>query len=141
MSWLDTLDIDVTTPGATFTATVPGDRLWTIRTVYAVAQLDAGGAPSRYYQLEIATSTGTVALVAAPNAAGDSAQDEITWANCPAASIAVTGVGVVVAPFSPPVLYPGYVLTGTIVNAVLGDAWTTARVWYDYVLTSGGVPA
>lgn len=137
MAWLDTFAVTIAPGATTWVATVPGDRLWMIRTVYTVAVLDAGGSPNRSYTLTVATSTGPVSVVGAPNAVGDSGTDKITWANAPSASIAAGGVGVVVAAFVVPTLWPGYTLTGTIAGAVGTDHWTTARVWYDYALTSG----
>lgn len=135
MSWLDTVEVDDGIETPTWTIVVPGDRLWSIRTIFTVAARDTGGTPSRSYLLTVATSTGIVAAVAATDAGTEPGTETITFANAPSSIVAVGGDAVAVAPMVLPTLYPGYTITCDIVNAVGADRWTSARVWYDYVLS------
>lgn len=120
-----------------FEFTVPGDKNWKIRSVLATVERGAGGAPGRAYQLTVATSTGPVAVVGAPDAGTDPGTATITWANAPASKSEAGSQGIVLAPFNPPTLEPGYTITGTILNPVSGDIWLSALVWYDFALTGG----
>lgn len=136
---LDTLAVPIAPGATTFVATVPGDRRWVIRTVIATCVRDAGGAPDRSYTLTVATSTGPVAIMPADDLGTEPGAETITWCNAPAAAVTVAGLSVVVAPMALPSLQPGYTVTGEIIGAVGADAWVSATVWYDYVLT-GGAP-
>lgn len=132
---LDTTAAVIAPAAITFQFVVPGDKVWTIRSVIAFATRAAGGTPDRAYLLEVATSTGTVSAVGAPDAGTDPGTCTITWANCPAAAVDSGNLGVVIAPFNPPILQPGYTITGTILNPAAGDTWAAATVWYDFALT------
>lgn len=126
----------VVAPGATsFQFVVPGDKVWTIRSVIATCTRASGGAPDRAYLLEVATSTGVVAAVGAVDAGDEPGTCTITWANCPASSVASANIGVSVAPFNPPTLQPGYTITGTITSPAAGDSWDGATAWYDFAYT------
>lgn len=138
MILLDTIGAVIAPGDLTFAFTVPGDRYWQIRTVIAVATRDVGGAPDRAYLLTVATSTGPVSIVGAADAGDEPGTCTVTWANVPASAVASGAVGVVVAPFAPPVLYPGYTVTGEITSPAAADEWQSATVWYEYVLTSAG---
>lgn len=124
------------TPGApTFSFLVPGDKLWSIRSIVAVASTATGGAPARGYVLTVSTSTGPVLVVGASDAGTEPATVTITWANAPGSTVTAGAIGTVVAPFASPVLRPGYTIVGTIDNPAVGDTWVSATVWYDYTPT------
>lgn len=130
-----TLAATITPASPTFAFLVPGDKLWAIRSIVAVAHTAIGGAPDRGYMLSVATSTGNVMVVGASDAGTEPATVTITWANAPGSTVTAGAIGTVVAPFASPVLYPGYTLTGTIDNPAVGDTWISATVWYDYTPT------
>lgn len=132
---LTTLAATITPGDQSFTFTVPGDKLWTVRSVIAVASRAVGGAPDRAYTLVVNTSTGPVAAVGAPDRGTEPGQCTVTWANAPASAVDAGNLGVVLAPFNPPVLYPGYTITGAIIAAAGADTWLRATVWYDFTLT------
>lgn len=124
----------VIAPGATtFTFLVPGNQLWSIRSVYAVATRDAGGAPDRAYKLTVSAGATIVALTGAPDAGAEPGTCAVTWANAPGGSVDSDDLGFVLAPFNPPQLQPGYTIAGEITNAAGADEWASATCWYDFV--------
>lgn len=133
---LTTLAATLAPGDLTFVFTVPGDKRWKIRSVYAVASRDTGGAPDRAYTLEVATSTGIVIAVGATDAGAEPGDCTVTWANAPGATSEAGAHGVTLAPFNPPTLAAGYTITGTIVNPAPLDEWSLATVWYDFVNTT-----
>lgn len=106
-----------------------------MRSVYAVASRVAGGIPARSYSLIVTTSTGPVAASGAVDAGDEPGDCTITWCNSPPAASDSAAHGIVVAPFNPPTLEPGYKIIGTIVAPALGDAWISATAWYEFVST------
>lgn len=120
--------------GGQFYFTVPGHQRWTPRSVYAVASRAAGGAPDRSYLLTITNGTDVVANVGAADNGTEPGSCDVTWALCPAASVASGPVGVSVAPLAPMVLPAGYLIGGSIIAPAVGDAWVSAVCWYEYVL-------
>lgn len=122
--------------GSTFTFTVPGQQLWTVRTVVATVSRAAGGSPTRTYTLTVTNGTTTVAVVPADDLGTEPGTETITWANAPATDVTSGASSYVVAPMRLPQLFPGYKLTGTIVNGVVSDSWLTAVVWYEYGYTT-----
>jgi len=133
---LTTLAADIGPGDQTFTFVVPGDKLWRIRSVIATCARASGGAPDRSYTLVVSTSTGPVSAVGATDAGDEPGDCTITFTNCPPSAVASGNIGVSVAPFNPPTLYPGYTIVGTIVNPAGADEWTSATVWYDFTLTT-----
>lgn len=124
-------------PGAlTVTFLVPGHEIWTPRTVRALADRGAGGAPNRSYMLTIGDGQNIVAQVGAADAGTDPGSCDVTWANMPAASSASGALGVTVAPLGPFRLPAGYLLTATIDSPAAGDQWTNAICWYDYAYSA-----
>lgn len=119
----------------TFTAVVPGQQLWTIRSILAVATRGAGGAPNRSYLLSFTDGTSTVAQMGAADAGTDPGTCTITWADASPAAIGLGNAGFSLAPIVRSPLPPGYNIIGTFKGNVAGDAWTSARVWFDYVDT------
>lgn len=133
---LTTLAAELAPGDQTFTFVVPGDKQWKIRSVYAVAARDTGGAPDRAYTLTVATSTGIVLAVGAADAGSEPGDCTVTWTNAPGATSEAGMHGVTLAPFNPPTLQPGYTIVGTIVNPAAADEWSLATVWYDFALTT-----
>lgn len=122
-----------TISGTTFTFVVPGHQRWKVRSVVAVASTHVGGAPNRGYSLTITNGVTTVVASGASDAGTEPATVTVSWADMPVSSITIGNVGVSVGAVTLPWLEPGYVLTGTIIGAVAGDAWTSGTAWYDYV--------
>jgi hypothetical protein len=122
-----------TLTGTTFSFVVPGHQLWMVRSVVAVASTHVGGQPNRGYTLTIARGTTTVAKAGADDAGTEPATVTVTWADMPASSVGAGNVGTSVGAVTFPTIEPGYVLTGTILNSVAGDAWTSATCWFEFV--------
>lgn len=122
-------------PATTFAFTVPGQQNWSLRSVFAQCTRGAGGTPNRAYVLTITNGSLTVTSVGADDAGTDPGTCSVTWASVQAQALGSGSVGVSVAPLPKLQLHPGYVITGTIINSVAGDAWTRANVWFDYVET------
>lgn len=99
----------------------------------AVASTASGGQPNRGYTLGITDGTSLVAQVGADDGGDEPATVTATWADAPAGIVSSGSLCTVVAPLPALTLKPGYVITGTIVNAVTDDTWLSALVWYDYV--------
>lgn len=131
-----TLAADIEQPTVLFQFVVPGDKFWKIRSVLAVCSKDVGGAPDRAYLLTVSTSTGPVLAVGAADAGNEPGTCTITWTNAPGAASSAGAAGVSVAPFNPPTLDPGYVITGSIESPAPADTWVSATVWYDFALTN-----
>lgn len=121
-----------TISGTTFTFVVPGHQLWTIRSIVGVASTHAGGQPNRAYNLTVTNGATTVVAAAATDAGTEPATVTVTWANMPVSDVTAGNIGVSVGAMVLPTLEPGYVLTGTILGAVGGDAWSSAVAWYTY---------
>lgn len=134
---LTTLAAPIDGPTILFQFIVPGDKLWKIRSVLAVATRDVGGTPDRTFLLTVSTSTGPVLAVAADDAGAEPGICTVTWTNAPGSHSDAGPLGVSLAPFNPPTLYPGYVITGSIENGAAGDTWESATVWYDFTPSSG----
>lgn len=125
------------TPGAPdVTFLVPGHELWMPRSIFAIADRAAGGAPDRSYTLQISDGANVVAQVGAVDAGDEPGTCDVTFANAPAAAVNAGTVGITLAPLAPLRLPAGYTLTVTIVNPAVGDTWVTAVCWYDFVLSS-----
>lgn len=135
MTLLTTASAELLVPSLTFEFVVPGDKKWTIRSVLAVASREPGGAPDRAYTLVVATSTGPVAAVGAPDNGTEPGTCTVTWTNAPGSSVEAGNQGVSLAPFNPPELQPGYTIVGTIIDPAAGDFWLSATVWYEFVNT------
>jgi len=119
--------------GITFVFVVPGHQVWLPRTFTALANRAAGGIPNRAYTLTITDGTSVVARVGAADAGTEPGTCQVTWGNTAANAIGAGGVGTSVAPLGPFTLKPGYVITGTIENPAVGDAWVSASCWTDFV--------
>lgn len=115
------------------TFVVPGHQLWVVRSIHADVHRGAGGAPNRSYLLKITDGTTTVLQVGAGDAGTEPGTCSITFADTPASSVAAGSVGTVVAPLGVLKLFPGYVVTLTILNPAGADAWLDAAVWADWV--------
>lgn len=114
---------------------VPGHQIWKPRSFRATATRGAGGAPDRSYLLTITDGTNVVAAIGADDAGTEPGSIDVTWALMPAAVSSAGAFAVSVAPLAPFSLRPGYQITGTILGAVSGDAWTDVVAWYDYSYT------
>lgn len=114
---------------------VPGHEVWSPRSIFAIADRGAGGAPNRSYTLVVTDGTNIVAQVGADDAGAEPGTCDITFANAPAASVSAGTVGISLAPLAPFRLPAGYTLTVNINNAVAGDTWVFAACWYDFVLS------
>lgn len=124
------------TPGDTdATFLVPGHELWMPRSIFAIADRAAGGAPDRSYTLVISDGSNVVAQVGALDAGSEPGTCDVTFANAPAAAVNAGTVGITLAPLAPLRLPAGYTLTISITNAVAGDTWVLATCWYDFVLS------
>lgn len=126
----------VTGTVTTWSLTVPGNHIWYPRSFIAVAATQAGGAPNRAYTLSITDGTSLVGKFGAVDAGTEPATVTITWTNSAQGDVTAGAIGVVVAPMASPILKPGYVITGTIVNPAAGDTWVSALAWYDYTLSN-----
>lgn len=119
----------------TFTIIVPGHQRWLLRSVFAVASRQPGGAPARAYLLTVTDGTNTVAQVGADDAGTEPGTGAVTWANAPAASVSSGSDGVSLAPIPALALNPGYMLVGEITNPAVGDVWVSALAWFDFAYT------
>lgn len=115
-----------------FQFVVPGDRIWHVRSVLAVAATDVGGQPDRGYTLGITDGTSLVAQVGAEDNGTEPATVTITWCDAPAGTVEAGALATSVAPLPRLTLKPGYVITGTILNPTGTDAWVSAVAWYEY---------
>lgn len=129
---LDVVAAELTAPATTFSFVVPGDRVWSLRSIVAVVNTDAGGQPDRGYTLAITDGTTLVARVGADDNGTEPAELTITWADAPAGTVQAGAVATSIAPLPRLTLKPGYVITGTIVNPVGTDTWISAVAWYEY---------
>lgn len=123
---------EITVASTRFVFVVPGHQRWSLRSVFAEASRDVGGAPNRTYTLTITDGTTTVAQVGAADAGNEPGTCQITWANTPAASVFSGTQGITVAPLPPVTLNPGYDIIGEITNGAPADAWITAVAWFDF---------
>lgn len=114
-----------------FTFTVPGQRIWRILTVAATLTRAVGGTPTRALQLAITNGTTTILTSPAADAGTEPGTLTATWANAQPAAIASGATGITLGPIPTVTVYPGYILTGTVLNAAAGDQWTRALVWVD----------
>lgn len=114
-----------------FTLTVPGQRVWRLLSVVAVLSRATGGTPSRALELTITNGTNTIMASAAADAGTEPGTLTATWCNAQPSAVASAGVGVTLGPLPVISLYPGYVITGSVVNGALADQWTSALVWVD----------
>lgn len=114
-----------------FTFTVPGQRIWRVLSVIATLTRAVGGTPNRALQLAI--SNGTVAILASPadDAGTEPGTLTVSWTNAQPNAVSSGGTGVSLGPLPVVVCQPGYVLTGTVLNAATGDQWTAAYAWVD----------
>lgn len=96
----------------------------------------SGGAPDRAYLLTVTSGHDTVAQAGADDAGDEPGTTSITWCNAPGSAVSAGDVGIVVAPNAPLSLEGGYVITVSIINPVLGDAWIAGVAWYDFVYTT-----
>lgn len=128
--------VELTIPTLTFRVVVPGHQRWWLRSITANAQRAAGGTPGRGYTLSVTDGTTIVAEVGAQDNGTDPGGCFVTWANCPAASVAAGSIGVTVAPLPVVALNPGYQLVGEIVNPAAGDTWADVTAWYDFAYTN-----
>lgn len=133
---LTTTNAEINPGDQQFTLLVPGHQIWSPRSVYAVATRAVGGAPDRSYLLTITNGTNTVANVGAVDDGAEPGTCTVTWTLCPAAHVASGADGVTVAPLAPMTLPGGYVILGSIIAPAVGDEWTRALVWYDYVMST-----
>lgn len=113
---------------------VPGHQTWSPRSFRGTAIRDSGGAPDRSYSLVVTDGTSVVALVGADDNGTEPGTCDVTWASCPAATIASGSEGISVAPLAVMKLPAGYTVSLVINNAVGGDQWDSAVAWYDYAL-------
>lgn len=118
-----------------FTFTVPAQYTWKLLTVVAVCSTHAGGAPNRAYRLTITDGTNAILSTPAADAGTEPATVTVTWANAQPSAITAGNVGVSLGPLAEKLLLPGYVITGTILNGVASDQWTSAVAWYDEAST------
>jgi hypothetical protein len=114
-----------------FTFTVPGQRTWRILAVTATLSRATGGLPTRALQLAVTNGTQTILASPAADAGTEPGTLTVTWTNAQPSAISSGGTGLTLGPFPPIVVYPGYVLTGTVLNAATGDQWTAAYAWVD----------
>lgn len=114
-----------------FTFTVPGQRIWRILSVVATLSRAVGGTPNRALQLAVSNGTQTILTSPADDAGTEPGTLTVTWANAQPAAVASGSTGVTLGPLPVLTIYPGYVLTGTVLNAQVGDQWTAARIWVD----------
>lgn len=114
-----------------FTFTVPGQRVWRILSVAATLTRAAGGTPNRALRLAITNGTDTILASPAADAGTEPGTLTATWANAQPVAVASGSTGITLGPLPVLTVYPGYVLTGTVLNAAIGDQWTVARAWVD----------
>lgn len=133
---LKVVTADLSVPATVFRFVVPGQEQWSLRSVRATADRDAGGVPSRAYQLSVTDGTTTVASVGATDNGSEPGTCDITWANTAGGTIAAGSEGITVAPLPTLILNPGYVIIGTILGAVGVDQWADAVVWVDFAYTA-----
>lgn len=119
--------------GALFAFVVPAGEIWSLRSVIANCARGAGGLPDRAYQLQITDGTNVVAAFGAADAGTEPGDCVVTWAGCPAGADASGAHGIVSAPMRADRCPTGYQIIGQITGSVVGDAWTDAAVWLDYV--------
>lgn len=131
MALLTVATVPDTLTATTFAFVIPGGERWDIRSVFAQAVKDTGGAPDRSFELTVTNGTDTVSAVGATDIGTEPGTIDVTWTNAPAQASAGGAHGVVLAPFNPPGLFPGYVVTGSIVQPAGADSWTNVVVWYD----------
>ena len=124
-----------TLTATTFTFVGPGSQQWRPRSVLATVTTVAGGQPNRGYLLQITDGTTTVASVGNDDNGTEPASGTLTWADAPGASSAAGSSFASIAPIPTLVLNPGYTIVGTIVNAMAGDTWVSALVWYEFLYT------
>lgn len=122
---------EITNAGIAFLFVVPGQFRWSVRSVYAVAATDVGGAPNRAFQLTITDGTSTVAQVGAADAGTEPATVNVTFADVPSAAVTAGAVGITQAPIPPLILNAGYRIIGAIINPAGADAWVSAVAWVD----------
>lgn len=114
---------------------VPGHEIWSPRSIFAIADRGAGGAPNRSYTLIITDGSQIVAQVGAADVGIEPGTCDVTFANAPAAAVASGSTGITLAPLAPLRLPAGYILQVNINNAVAGDTWVSGVCWYDFVLS------
>lgn len=118
-----------------FTITVPGQRLWRILSVAATLSRAVGGTPNRALQLAITNGTTTIMTSPAADAGTEPGTLTATWTNAQPAAISSGATGITLGPLPVVTVYPGYIITGTVLNAAVGDQWTAARFWVDETAT------
>lgn len=122
------------TPGDTqIHFVVPGHQTWSPRSFRGRASRDTGGSPGRSYSLVVTDGTNVVALVGADDNGTEPGFCDITWCDCPAATVANFNLGVTVAPLPAMSLPAGYTVSLVINGAVGADTWVDAVAWYDFV--------
>lgn len=114
-----------------FTITVPGQRIWRILAVSATLSRAVGGTPNRALQLAVTNGTVTILTSPAADAGTEPGTLTATWTNAQPTVASSGSTGVTLGPLPVVSVYPGYVLTGTVLNAATGDAWTAAYFWVD----------
>lgn len=118
-----------------FVIIVPGQETWRVISVAAVCSRGVGGTPNRAFQLAVGDQTKTVVTTPASDAGTEPGTCTVTWANGNPSSVASGSTGVSLGPLAPITIPPGYRLTGTVLNGVAADQWTSALAWVDYRVT------
>lgn len=114
-----------------FVFVVPGNQRWALHTVCATVSRQVGGLPNRQFQLTIRNGTDTLVVSPAADAGTEPGTCTVTWANCSPLSVASGATGIALGPIPEMTLFPGYTITGAILNSAFNDQWTIATAWFD----------
>jgi hypothetical protein len=118
-----------------FVFTVPAQERWKLIAICATLSRAVGGTPTRALRLAITDGTSTITSSPAADAGTEPGTLTATWTNATPATSSSGSTGTTLGPLPNLPLLPGYTVTGTVLNGVVADQWTTAAAWYDYTPT------